>query len=872
MTAKMDVPDYVNEQELEERLGENGLHIMEKKYLKRDDHGTIIEMPAERLYTVAKEVASVEKSYGKSDGEVESFTREFYEAMANKFFSPGGRIVSNVGTELGALFNCYVLPIPDDLEGIYEQLKNAAIIHKKGGGTGYNFSNVRPRGKYVKTSRGVASGPVSFAGQFDKETEVINSGNRRGANMGILDIYHPDIIEWIHSKTTEGQLANFNISVGITDEFMRAVENDGYYTLMFNDSPFEAETLEGIIRNLEKNMGAAEVGSKPVPPSLKIQGDKVFDTYWNEEIGRIDENKNVQLKARIIFNRIGELAHQTADPGVVFLDNVNEDNPLPSEGKIEATNPCGEQPLHPYDACNLGSINLAEMIKYEDGNARADFERIKAVTRTAVRFLDNCNDLNKGPIDRIEETVKRHRRIGLGVMGWADMLARLEISYDSDSALKLAEEVMKTITDESHLYSEKLAEEKGAFSDFEKSTYAQRGDKPRRNLLSTTIAPTGTISMLYFVSSGIEPFYAVIFYKNMRGGDKMKTLLPTFVEAMKKRSLNVDADLEKKIDENKGGVQGLEGVPEDVQRIFKGAYEISTERHILMQAAFQRHLDNAVSKTINLPENATVDDVKKAYKLAWKTKCKGITVYRDNTKNVQVLETVAVETSPNIHYVDVSMPNKNIEHNDTVTHYKIKRGDERIHVLFASRLFKAGNNDYYFLPDADFQVTKPIGTELAGELAQSGIDRTHVLQGPDPDYVEFIRDLKSVRGDRSFDMGENRIDSPSHAIGLCIEHLLLKQGVLKYEANTEMGIKRLVQVVRKKDLQKLSHDEEEEIVKKWRFSEKAEDRKGEIHLRGNRDLGIRFKCVDCGETNYFFREGCSDPVCRNCGWSKGKCD
>lgn len=864
MKTTRDIPGYVDERRLEERLGEAGLHVMNKKYLKRDDRGKIIETPAERFYSIAKEVASVERNYGKGDGDVEKFTREFYEAMESKRFSPGGRILSNLGTELGALFNCYVLPVPDDLEGIYEQVKNAAVIHKKGGGTGYNFSNIRPRGMYVKTSRGVASGPVSFAGQFDKETEIINSGNRRGANMGILNVYHPDVIEWIHAKTTEGRLANFNISIGITDEFMNAVESDGYYTLRFNETLFEKSVLESIIENLGKNMGAAEVGAKPIPPSLRIKDGEIFDTYWDEEIGRIDESGNVQLKAKVVFDRIGKLAYETADPGVVFLDHINKDNPLPSEGKIEATNPCGEQPLNPYDACNLGSVNLTEMVKYENGKAEVDFEKIRATTRTAVRFMDNCNDLNRGPLDKIEATVKRHRRIGLGVMGWADMLARLEIPYDSDDALALAEKVMGAVTAESHLYSEKLAEEKGAFPDFDKSIYVQRKDKPRRNLLLTTIAPTGTISMLFGVNSGIEPFYAVTYNKNMRGGDKVKTLLPTFIEAMEKRGLRVDENLEKRIDGNKGSVQGLEGVPEDVQKIFRGAYEISTDKHVLMQAAFQRALDNAVSKTINLPESASVEDVTKAYMLAWKSGCKGLTVYRNNTKSVQVLETE--DTTPRIHYFDVKMPNKNIVPNDTVTHYKIKRGDERMHVLITSSLFKGKDNNYYFLPRAVFQVIKPIGTELAGEFAQSGIDRTQVLQGADPNYVEIVRDLKSVRGDRSFDMGPHRIDSPSHATGLCLEHLLVKQGILRYGEG-----RNLIQVVRKKDLQELKQSEAEEIIKQWRFSKKDEDAAGEVYARGNRDLGIRFKCPTCGETKFHVKDGCPDPVCDGCGWSKGEC-
>jgi len=861
----MELPEYVDAKKLEERLGETGMYIMEKKYLVRDDYGKIIETPAERFFTVAKSVAEIERGYGKSEEEIADLTKQFYETISRGEFSPGGRILSNAGSDIKSLFNCYVLPIPDDLGGIYSQVRNAAIIHKKGGGTGYNFSDIRPRGTYVKTSHGVASGPVSFAGQFDKETEVINSGNRRGANMGILNVNHPDIIEWVHAKTTEGKLSNFNISVGVVDDFMKSVENGGYYPLLLNGKNFTKNNLEKMIDNIEKSMGGAEVGSRPDPLSLRIQDDKIFDVYWNEEIGRISDQGDIQLKAEKIFDRIAKLAHKTGDPGVIFFDHLNKNNPLPSQGKIKATNPCGEQPLHPHDACDLGSVNLPEMIRYSNGKAEIDYKKIKNTTRVAIRFLDNCNDLNEGPIDEIEETVKRHRRTGLGVMGWADMLAKLEIPYDSDKALDLAEKVMGTITNEARKYSISLAEEKGEFPDFKDSTYAQDGSPKIRNLLRTTIAPTGTIAMLFGCNGGIEPIFAVSYVKNMRGGEYVKTLQPTFIEMMEKRGLKVSSELENKISENHGSVNGLDEVPDDLQEIFKGAHEISPERHVLMLAAFQKHTDNAVSKTINLPNEATVKEIQGVYMQAWKLGCKGTTIYRDKSKEVQVLE--VKDDTPEIHYANIEMTNKNIEHNDTVTHYKIKRGNERMHVLITSALFKGKNNDFYFLPHAEFQVIKPIGTELAGEFAQSGIDRTQFLQGPDPNYIEFIRDLKSVRGDRSLGFGPHRIDSPSHAVGLCIEHLLLKQGVLKYDDKES-----LVQVVRKSELEEVGRKESEQLIKKWRFSEKSQTKGGEIHARSNRDLGIQFKCERCGDIHFHTQNGCSDPVCDECGWSVGKCD
>lgn len=654
------LPEYASRRTLEQKLGPNALYTIEKKYLQRDDRGRVTETPEERIYTMAKTMADVELSYGKTPEQVADITRLFYEIIASKEFSPGGRIWSNAGSEIKALFNCYVLPVPDNIEGIFESVKKGAIIHKNGGGTGYNFSNLRPRGTYVQRSRGVASGTVSFIRQFDRETETINSGNRRGANMGIVNVDHPDILDFIYAKAERKEITNFNVSIGATNSFMDAIIGQNFYTLSFNGKPFTATELLDIVRNIEANkLGGSDVGENPKPASLRIdpQGIKaverqtldgvvkdqtvlpntnVIDSYSGKVVGRVNEQGHIQLYAPSVMDTIAELAWKTGDPGMIFLDTVNANNPLPLIGRIDATNPCGEQPLHPYDACNLGSINLAEFIT-QDG--KIDYNRLRDVVKVATRFMDNVNDANQGPIPEIEETVKKHRRIGMGVMGWADMLAMLKVPYDSEEAYALGERVMGIITDTAKETSVELAKEKGVFPAFPGSKYDNGRLEDRvRNVERTTIAPTGTISMLYDVASGIEPFFAIAWNKNIRGGDTLKYTLTRFEEECKTRGIDLDK-LYPLIEKNHGSIQGLKEVPEDLQRVFKTSHDISSEAHIKMQAAFQRRTDNAVSKTINMSSSATSADVRKAYVIAYQSGCKGITVYRDGSKEVQVLQT-----------------------------------------------------------------------------------------------------------------------------------------------------------------------------------------------------------------------------------------
>jgi len=557
-------------------LSQNAIKVLAKRYLLRNDQGKIIETPSRMFRRVAKAAAQAEVNYKKSTSKAE---KEFYEILANLEFLPNSPTLMNAGTELGQLSACFVLPVEDSIRSIFRAVENMAIIHQTGGGTGFSFSKIRPRGDIVKSTKGYASGPVSFMTVFDKTTEVIKQGGkRRGANMGMLQANHPDIVEFINSKTEEEMLQNFNISVAATSEFMEAVSKNKEFWL--------------------------------VNPRTK--------------------QKVKMVSAKIIFELITKSAWGHGDPGIVFIDEINEKNPVPQAGVIESTNPCGEQPLLPYESCNLGSINLSKMVR----NGKPDWTKLKKTICAAVHFLDNIIDVNKFPLPEIEEKTKANRKIGLGVMGFADMLVKLKMPYDSDKAVQFAEKLMKFITSEAHKKSEELGKERGNFPNFEKSVYAKK-HKNMRNATVTTIAPTGSISIFADVTSSIEPFFAITYVREILDSTQMLEVNKLFEEVARQRGFYTK-DLFAKM-AKEGSVQKVKGVPVDVKKIFKTALEIKPEWHVKMQAAFQKYTDNAVSKTVNLPEDATLDDVQKIYLLAHKLKCKGVTVYRYGSKKEQVL-------------------------------------------------------------------------------------------------------------------------------------------------------------------------------------------------------------------------------------------
>ncbi|MBS7659285.1 MAG: vitamin B12-dependent ribonucleotide reductase [Candidatus Bathyarchaeia archaeon] len=560
----------------EPKLTVNALEVLKRRYLLRDERDRIIETPEEMFWRVARAIARVDRNYGEDPKESELV---FYRMMARLEFLPNSPTLFNAGTRLGQLSACFVLPIEDSLESIFTALKNMAIIEKSGGGVGFNFSKLRPKGDVVMSTMGVASGPVSFMRIFDVATEVIKAGGRRrGAMMGILRVDHPDIEEFITSKLQPGFLSNFNISVAVTDEFMKALEEDGEYWLI------------------------------------------------NPRNGQ----KTRKVKAREIWELIAKSAWASGDPGVVFIDEINRHNPTPEVGVIEATNPCGEQPLLPYESCNLGSINLSRMVEGKE----ILWDKLRETVRNAVHFLDNVIDANRFPLKEIEEMTKANRKIGLGVMGFADMLIKLGIPYDSQQAIELAEKIMKFIDEEAHKMSEELAERRGSFPNFEKSIWKDRY-KAMRNATVTTIAPTGSISIIAGCSSGIEPIFAVSFIRKVLDGTRLFEINPLFEKIAKERGF-YDANLLEEI-AGTGSVKGLDRIPEDVRRVFVTALDISPEWHVRMQAAFQKYTDNAVSKTVNMPHNATVEDVRKVFELAWRLKCKGVTVFRYGCKPEQVL-------------------------------------------------------------------------------------------------------------------------------------------------------------------------------------------------------------------------------------------
>ena len=570
----------------EPELTKNARIVLEKRYLAKDDKGRIIETPVELFRRVAKYVASAELLYGKSMPEVNRTADDYYNMMANLEFLPNTPTLMNAGRPLGQLSACFVLPVEDSMDKIFDTVKHMALIHKSGGGTGFSFSRLRPKDDIVKSTAGVSSGPVSFMNIFNAATETIKQGGtRRGANMAILAVHHPDILEFISAKENKNALTNFNISVGITEDFMKALEADGTYSLI--------------------NPNSKKVVKK--------------------------------MKAREIFSLIVRKAWESGEPGIIFLDRINEENTLKNIGMMESTNPCGEQPLLPYESCNLGSINLNGVMKKEKGGYSIDFQLLKELTVKAVHFLDNVVDLNRYPLEEIKDNTLANRKIGLGVMGFADILIRLGIPYNSDEAIRTAEKIMSVIQEESKRASQDLARERGPFPNFSKSTYAEKGMQPLRNATTTTIAPTGTISIIAGSSSGIEPIYALAYVRNVMDNSVLVEVNPLFEEMARERNFYSNEIMAQIAD--RGSAAVIDGIPDDIQRVFVCSHDISPEWHIRIQAAFQKHVDNAVSKTINFRSDATVEDVENAYLQAYRLGCKGITVYRDQSREHQVLET-----------------------------------------------------------------------------------------------------------------------------------------------------------------------------------------------------------------------------------------
>ena len=740
--------------------------VLEKRYLMKDENGNVVETPEDMFKRVAFAIAEADKIYDPNS-DVEKLAGTFYEMMIDRDFIPNSPTLMNAGRSLGQLSACFVLPIGDSISSIFETIKHTALIHKSGGGTGFSFSHLRPKNDVVRTTAGVSSGPVPFMKVFDAATEAIKQGGtRRGANMGILRVDHPDIIEFIKCKRDLSVLTNFNISVALTEKFMTAVEQDGEYELV--------------------------------------------NPRTGEPVGK--------LRAREVFDLIVESAWESGEPGIIFLDRINRDNPTPNVGEIESTNPCGEQPLLPYESCNLGSINLSNFV--DDG--KIEWDKLAETTNKAVHFLDNVIDVNKYPLREIEEMTKGNRKIGLGVMGFAEMLFKLRIPYCSDKAVEIAEKVMSFIQCEGEKASVSLAEKRGVFPNFEGSIY----DNPkhrvyRRNATVTTIAPTGTISIIAGTSSGIEPLFALAFARNVLSGERLVDVNRVFMDELKERGLYSDEIVEKILET--GTIAHMEELPEDMKKVYTVAHDVPPEWHIKIQAAFQKFTDNAVSKTINYPNNATKDDIREGYILAYKLGCKGVTVYRDGCRSGQVLTAGTSEEKSS----DIARIERKPRNRPTTMYgmtFKISTG--------CGNLYVTVNEDEYGPFELFAHLGKTGGCTASQSEALSRIISLALRSGIPP--KEIIAQLKGIRCPNPiWDKGE-MILSCSDGIAKALER------GLKYHEQKQQQL-----------FPEEPSNSESSLV------QTAQD-------DGNKK-GAYVLCPECGSTMYV-AEGCA--TCPVCGYSK----
>ncbi|MGB4268669.1 MAG: vitamin B12-dependent ribonucleotide reductase [Spirochaetota bacterium] len=692
--------------EKEPQLTENARIVLEKRYLAKDEDGNVIETPRQMFERIAKYIASADLLYGKDVRHVNQVATTFYEMMVDLLFIPNSPTLMNAGRPLGQLSACFVLPVEDSMDGIFDAIKYMALIHKSGGGTGFSFSRLRPKNDVVQTTKGVSSGPVSFMNIFNAATETIKQGGtRRGANMAILHVTHPDIIEFIRAKEKNDALTNFNCSVAVSDAFMKAVENDEEYDLIN-------------------------------PRSGRPAG---------------------KLKAREVFELIVQMAWKNGEPGIVFIDRINEKNVLKKIGLIESTNPCGEQPLLPYESCNLGSINLSRCVVYNGGAAAIDYELLKDITYKAVHFLDNVIDVNKYPLPMIEENTKANRKIGLGVMGFADMLIALGIPYNSEAALSIAKNVMATIQEASKEASRALAKERGAFPNFPLSEYAEKGQEPLRNATTTTIAPTGTISIIAGTSSGVEPIFALAYVRNVLDNNKLVESNPLFVEYCKQRGI-FSEELMQKVAKT-GSVAHIQEIPDDIKAIFVTAHDITPQWHVRIQAAFQEFVDNAVSKTVNFPNSATVQDIETVYKLAFELGCKGITVYRDGSRESQVLQVEKEKPAERPVLKIQPRPRKEVTWGKTL---KMNTGCGSLYVTI--------NEDEHGLFEVFATMGKAGGCAASQTEAVSRLISLSLRSGIEPQQI--IKQLKGVRCPNQAWVKGGKIYSCADAIAKAMERYI----------------------------------------------------------------------------------------------------
>ncbi len=764
------------------KLSDNSLRVLEKRYLKKDGNGKVEETPHELFSRVARTIAGADRIFRKSEEEVAKLEKEFYDMISGLEFMPNSPTLMNAGRELSQLSACFVLPIEDSMNSIFDSIKATALIHKSGGGTGFSFSRLRSKASIVNSTGGTASGPISFMKVFDAATQAVKQGGtRRGANMGILRVDHPDIMDFIVCKESDKEINNFNISVAITEDFMRhAVKNEDY---------------------------------------------ELIDPHSNKVTRK--------LNAKTVFDLMVKMAHKNGEPGIVFIDRINNDNPTPNLGKIESTNPCGEQPLLPFESCNLGSINIYALLKEDSsGKLDIDWDRLKKIVHLSVHFLDNVIEVNKYPLAEIDKMTKQTRKVGLGIMGWASALAKMMIPYNSEDALKLGEKLMSFILTESRKESTALALQRGMFPAYKGSIYEKDGLK-LRNATLTTIAPTGTISIIAGpCSSGIEPMFAISYFRaNVLDNDKMIEIEAAFKEVMEARGL-YSRKLMEKIAE-KGSIQDIEEIPADIRKAFVTAHDITPEWHIRMQAVFQKYTDNAVSKTVNFHQDATIEEVRSVYLLAYEMGCKGVTIYRDKSRDEQVLNIGTKEAPKQVNLATAQMAGKIQPRprpemvNGTTT--KVSTGCGNLYVTI--------NTDESNRP---FEVFTSMGK--AGGCAGSQLEAIGRLVSlafrAGVDVKVIAEQLRSIRcPSPSWEKG-SRIFSCADAISRVIERRLM-QAKIEDKVTAELA-------AAKEDL----------LSQVSRSEEQLED-----HITSN-IVGV---CPDCGGV-VRHEEGC--VKCSACGYTK----
>ncbi|KKU11864.1 MAG: Ribonucleoside-diphosphate reductase [Parcubacteria group bacterium GW2011_GWB1_45_7] len=799
------------------------MKMMQKRYLGIDKNG-IQETPVDMLLRVANSLASVEKDYGYDETFVRKTAQAFFDVMANKEFTPAGRTMTNAGADTPIVANCIVLEIEDSLEGIFQTLKEAALLQQKGAGLGFALDRLRPAMSAVVTTKGSSSGPVSFLKIYNEAFGIIKQQGRTGANMAMISVDHPDVLDFIRSKEVEGEIRNFNISVKVTDEFMKKVvesPDEQWYCTWKKEWPG---------------------GSKKVKPHkiLRHPNGVVYDVA------------DVDITVGEIFDEIVNYAWTNGEPGIVFIDEVNRTNPLPGLGPIETSNPCGEQFLHPNDNCNLGSINLSAFVK----NGKFDYKRLEKATEHATRMLDNVIDRFDFPVKAITDMAKRNRRIGLGIMGFADALYQLGVKYNSKEGYKLAEKMMETIQKASYQTSRDLAKDKGAFPNYKKSIYA-KGVKVR-NAARTTVAPTGSISMMYDTSSGVEPNFALSFIKQDKDGEQYVYLNKYFAAELEARKFSQE-EIEKIKEEvvRTGSIQHLDELPQDLRDTFVVSMDIAGGDHVKMQAAFQKHVDNSISKTINFANSATKDDIKESYIQAWKLGCKSCTVYRDGSRTIQVLN---IGESGDI--TSLTEDPKNTKRNNaTVVETKAVMGGEvqsgitprtrpdslvgktyRLKTGYG-KLYVTVNNDEYGRP---FEVFATIGKSggFFQEQSEAICRMISLALRSGIELGEILDNLKGIRGPMPVMTENGTILSLPDGIGKVLEE--------------HLG------VTRPSSVDNISIDISAEIVEEEKITVGAPKQLNQKH-RDMADYGFMPGCPDCG-TKLVMEEGCVS--CKNCGYSR----